>query len=192
MSKYSDGGDFEVAPSGSHVGRIYSIVDIGNQEYTDPQGKTKNPRKIIYSFELCNEKMEDGRSFVVSKFYTASLHDKATLTIDLNSLRGKKMTATDKENFSDTKLLNLPCMINVQINDKGKAVVGSLSPLPKGMTAPELTLDQIHFDLDAQNAAMLDKVPEWMQNLINWESAPTPEVKTPAAANIPEDDEVPF
>ena len=178
MSKYnvsSGGGDFETTPAGNHIARIYSIVDIGDQSYTDPHsGKVTNNRKVVYSFELVNEKMADGRPFVVSKFYTASLHEKATLLADLNSLRGVKMTQEDKHKFADQALLAIPCMVNVVHAEKQgggvQAKVSGLSAVPKGMQVPDQVNQLVYFDLDNQIPQMLELVPDWIKEKINWDT----------------------
>lgn len=182
MSKYntsSGNGDFELTPAGNHLARIYSIVDIGDQEYTDPQGKVSNNRKVVYSFELVNEHMQDGRPFVISKFYTASLHDKASLTADLNSLRGVKMTKEDKAKFDDQALLDMPCMVNVVHSEKMgggiQAKVSGLSAVPKGLEVPNLTNTIVYFDLDNQIQGMLELVPDWISEKINWDTQVVPE-----------------
>ena len=178
MSKYntsSGGGDYENAPAGNHVARLYSIVDIGDQEYTDPSGTVKVQRKAVYSFELVNERMSDGRPFVVSKFYTCSLHEKANLLADLNSLRGVKMTQEDKDRFDDQALLAIPCMVNVVHAEKSgggvQVKVSGLSAVPKGLAVPDQVNPLVYFDLDNQLPNMIDLVPDWIKEKINWETA---------------------
>jgi len=197
MSKYntsSGGGDFETTPAGNHIARIYSIVDIGEQEYVDPHGKSKIQRKVVYGFELVNELMQDGRPFVASKFYTASLHDKAALTADLNSLRGKAMSEADKEKFDDKALLELPCMVNIVHKEKRgggiSASVQGLSAVPKGMDVPALKNEVVYFDLDSPIDGMIDKVPNWLKEKINWGSAAPAPVDMGMSEVVDED--IPF
>jgi hypothetical protein len=83
--KWSDSGggkEFEAAPIGNHVGRCIGLIDIGTQQ-GEYQGKTTHARKVVVRWELPNELISEGdwagKPFVVSKFYTASLSEKANL-----------------------------------------------------------------------------------------------------------------
>ena len=89
----SDSGNtsFEQPPTGSHVGRCISIIDLGTQR-TTYEGEAQIKHQVILRWELSNELMESGehvgKPFTVSRFYTASLHEKSGLRKDLASWRG--------------------------------------------------------------------------------------------------------
>ena len=123
------------------------------------------------SFEM-NEAMSDGRPFVASKFYTASLHPKASLTADLNAIRGKAMTDDDKAKFDIKNLINVPVMVTVTHKEKQgggvRVIVSSVASVPKGTAVPDLKNKPVYFDLDQPDThGALDDVPDWIQQKIN-------------------------
>lgn len=191
------GGDFERTPAGNHIARAYSLVDIGEQD-----GDYGVKHQIIITFELVNEKMADGRPFAISKFYTLSLNEKANLCKDIESMFGKKMPDDAKLDFDFNKILNHACMVNVVATKKADGKDGEkidgITPLPKGMAAPELANDIIFFDLDSPDWDVYENsIPDWQKKKINRDpikkEEPTP---APTAPSEPDDDleedEVPF
>lgn len=95
--------------------------------------------------EIQQPTKEGNRRFLVSQWYTLSLHEKANLRKDLDAWRGKSFTDEDlKEGFDVEKLVGAPCLLNVtqsksEKNGKVYANVSSIMPLPRGMSkiAPE-------------------------------------------------------
>lgn len=177
--KLSDNGgkEFEAAPVGNHLARCIGMIDLGTQEQ-NYEGKTSYARKIVLRWELPNELMSDGeyagRPFIVSRFYTASLGEKANLRKDLVSWRGKEFSPEELMGFDSKNLLDKPCMVNVTHNDKGKAKVAGVTPVPKGMQVPGRVNDLLYFSLEASEykpatfEALADfykeqirKSPEW-------------------------------
>lgn len=136
------GGNYEPVPAGNHLARCYSMIQIGT--IIDPQFQT--PRSLVrVTWELPNEKKvfkeENGEQpFSISKEYTISMNEKANLRKDLESWRGKGFTEKEAESFDITKLLSVPCLLNVIHKTSGKgntyATVSTISPVPKGMTCP--------------------------------------------------------
>lgn len=147
----SGGKEFEAAPVGNHVARCVGIIDLGTQE-SKYEGKTKHARKVVIRWELPNELISEGdfagRPFVVSKFYTASLSEKANLRNDLASWRGRDFTPEELSGFDSKNILDKPCMVNVIHNEKGKAKVAGVSPVPKGMQVPGRVNDLLYFSLE--------------------------------------------
>lgn len=177
--KLTDNGgkEFESAPIGNHLGRCVGIIDIGTQEQ-NYEGKTSYARKIVVRWELPNETISEGdwagKPFVVSKFYTASLGEKANLRKDLVSWRGREFTPDELKGFDAKNILDKPCMVNVTHNDKGKAKVSGVSPVPKGLTVPGRVNDVLYFSLEADEfkagvyetlsdfyKEQIKKSPEW-------------------------------
>lgn len=158
--------EFQLAPQGTHVGKCYMIVDMGLQD--TPFGAK---HKIRIGWELPNEAMEDGRPFVVSKEYTASLHPDSNLAQDLISWRGKSFTDEELAGFDVFKVLGAPCMLTVIHNTskQGKqyANVKSVTSLPKGMEKPQGNNDPLSFSLEDPDEEMFKKLPEWIQKKVN-------------------------
>src|SRR5262245_35658388 len=109
--KISDSGgkEFEQAPIGNHLGRCVGMIDIGTQQ-VEYLGKTTHARKIVVRFELPNELVSEGefagKPFIVSKFYTASIGEKANLRKDLVSWRGREFTDEELRGFEVKNILD--------------------------------------------------------------------------------------
>jgi hypothetical protein len=178
------GGNFEIAPAGTHPARCYSILDMGTQT-SEYQGETKASRKVLLQWELLgDERMEDGRPFTVSKRYTASLHEKAQLRKDLAAWRGRDFTPDELAGFDLAKVLGAYCYINVIHNAKGDktfANIASLMPLPKGVAKPEGENPLRTFDLDKFDQEAFDQLGANMQAKI----MATPEWKALSSASTP-------
>ena len=152
----SDSGNtsFEQPPTGSHVGRCISIIDLGTQR-TTYDGEAQIKHQLILRWELSNELMESGehagKPFTVSRFYTASLHEKAGLRKDLASWRGRDFTPEELKGFDLQSIIGKPCMLAVGLSEKGKAKVTSVMGLPKGMNVSPQVNASFHFTLDAKD-----------------------------------------
>lgn len=151
--KLSDNGgkEFEQAPTGNHIGRCIGLIDLGTQQ-GEYQGKTTHARKIVLRFELPNELISEGefagKPFVVSKFYTASLVEKANLRKDLEAWRGRPFTPDELMGFDSKNLLDKPCMVNVTHTEKKKAKISGVTPIPKGLVVPGRIHDLLYLSLE--------------------------------------------
>ena len=135
------GGNFKRLPSGVHIGRCYSIIDLGTQ-VTDGQFGLKEQHKIRIGWELFGED-DDGQPLTVdvdgkempmtiSKSYTVSLHEKANLRKELAAWRGRDFTEEEAKAFDVSKLVGAYCMVNVttsESNSKTYSNVAGLTPL---------------------------------------------------------------
>lgn len=162
--KDTGGGDFENPEPGSYAGVCYKIIDIGTQT-SEYQGKTNSRRQVILGWEL-DELMSDGRPFVVSKFYTASLSEKANLRHDLAAWRGRDFTQEELMGFSPRNILGKPCLVQLTKNDKGKIRVSGVAKLPKGMNSPKQTNETVFFHLDEFDQQAFDGLSDGIKKLI--------------------------
>jgi hypothetical protein len=138
--------EFKRVAPGNYIARCYSIIELGTID-TEWNGKKKKTREVLLTWELPNElevfDEEKGyEPYSVSKRYTLSLYQ-SHLRKDLESWRGVGFTEKEAESFDVTKLLSVPCMLNI-IHTQGKqdtsktfVQVASVSPLPKGITCPD-------------------------------------------------------
>jgi hypothetical protein len=169
--KWTDtgGGDFEQAPVGSHVARCVKIIDIGTQK-GEYQGQANIRRQCIVGWELPLELMKEGdhagKPFTVSRFYTASLGEKANLRKDLENWRGRAFTEQELMGFASKNILGKPCMLSVTHNDKGKARVTGVMALPKGMQVPDQINPSVYFSLDEFDQAVFDALSDGYKKLI--------------------------
>lgn len=200
--------DFKIAPAGLHMARLYSIIDLGHQS-VEWSGETKIMHKVVLTFELHGDdnegkplKTDDGKPLIVSKRYTVSLGDQATLRKDLESWANKKMSATDRINFDLKTLLNKFCMVNISHSEDGKyANISGISPIPSALkNAVPDGINQInHFWLHNYDQAKFDALPKYYREKImessEWRGSKKKIEEVDgfpkSLADIP-DDEVPF
>jgi len=200
--KWTDtgGGDFEQPPVGTHVARCIKIIDIGTQK-GEYQGKVTIRRQVIIGWELPNALMEDGdyagKPFVVSKFYTASLSDKANLRKDLANWRGRDFTEEELRGFESNNILGKPCMLSLTTNEKGKVRVTGIMALPKGTPVPDQVNASVYFSLDEFNAAVFDSLSDGIKKIIalspEYEHATKPRTGKPTGGVMDDmEDDIPF
>lgn len=149
--KDSGGGSFEQPPIGTHVARCVKMIDIGTQK-GEYQGTATFKRQVIIGWELPSELMTTGdhagKPFVVSKFYTASLSEKANLRADLKNWRGRDFTTEELGGFEAKNILGKTCMLSLTESDKGKIRVTGVMALPKGTQVPDQINPTLYFSLE--------------------------------------------
>ena len=200
--------DFKIAPAGLHMARLYSIIDLGHQS-VEWSGETKIMHKVVLTFELHGDdnegkplKTDDNKPLIVSKRYTVSLGDQATLRKDLESWANKKMSASDRVNFDLKNLLNKFCMVNISHSEDGKyANIAGISPIPSALknAVPQGINPINHFWLHDYDQAKFDALPKYYREKIMESSEYRGSKKKveevdgfpKSLADIP-DDEVPF
>lgn len=141
----SGGATREIIPAGNYIARCYSMVHIGTVD-EDIIGETKTLNKCRITWELPGEtrvfdQAKGEQPLVISKEYTLSMHEKSNLRRDLESWRGKSFTDEQAKMFDITKLLGVPCMLNIihKTPNKGGnayAIISNISSLPKGFNCP--------------------------------------------------------
>jgi hypothetical protein len=161
----SSGSSRELIPAGNYIARCYQMLHIGTvTEMIQGQQKTLN--KVRVGWELPTElkvfRTENGEEpCVISKEFTLSMHEKATLRKVLASWRGKDFTEGEAKCFDITKLLGVACMINI-IHKPSKdglktyEEIAGVSPMPKGVPCPPqinktIVLDYDNFSYDVYN-----------------------------------------
>ena len=169
---------FELPPPGPTAARCCALIDLGSQESTF-DGKTKMQRKLLLTWELA-ELRTDGSPFKVSRRFGLSLHENSGLRAFLQAWRGRAFTDEELAGFDLRKLAGAPCLLNLaHVNRNGKdySNILSISPLPKAMSAPDLSTAPVTFDIDAPNApdvletlsdnlqATITASPEWLARL---------------------------
>lgn len=175
--RISDQGTYEQPPAGTIVGRCYRILDLGTQE-GEWKGKPIFKRQIHISWELPNELMTEGdaagKPFSISKFYTASLGEKANLRKDLQNWRGKEFTAEELAGFDPKNVLGKACLLSITMNEKSKARVTGVSGLPKGIDVPPQVNPSVYFSLEEFDRDIFEALPDYFKETI----AKSPEYQT--------------
>ena len=124
-----DSGTFTPAPTGLHRAVCVDIVNVG---IIESKFGAKKKVRLVWEIE---EVMEDGRRFIVSRLYTPSLHEKATLRRDLESWRGRSFTGEELKGFDLDNILHVPCQIQIVHTDRGGRIrddVAAIVPPSKG------------------------------------------------------------
>lgn len=203
------GGDYKSLSSGSHIAVCNMVVDLGIQPgsgmYPDPK------RQVLIRFEAPNERIEyekDGKKsegpIVISKTFTASMHEKANLRKQLESWRGKKFTDEEAENFDVSSILGATCMLSVVETEKGDKVysnITSIGALPKGF--PKQASENKLIFYSEEEDAMYNDLPDWIKKKVDGQirsAKPKPDYSDSAANFDPSrpdsleitDDDIPF
>lgn len=109
--------NFTPCPEGLHQAVCVDVVDLGLQK-----GAYGEKHKVELRWQTEMENKEVSRRFQLRKWYTLSLHEKASLRKDLESWRGRKFTEDELRGFDLEKLLGANCQLQVihNITDDGK------------------------------------------------------------------------
>lgn len=163
------GGDFKPVNSGTHMAVCTQIVDIGLQKGSELYPKPQH--KIVLRFEIPSERIEfDGKDApaVISKSFTASMNEKATLRKYLESWRGKTFTDAEAEQFDVSKLLGKTVMLSIVHKESGgkvRANIASLSAPPKNM--PPVKAEGDMFIYDDEHKENYDKLSKYMKESVD-------------------------
>lgn len=171
-----ESGDFVQVEPGTYVARCYSMIEIGTIE-TEFNGEKKKGHRVSITWELPTElavfnEDKGPEPFVVSKEYTLSMHEKATLRKDLESWRGQRYSDEETKRFDITKLLGQPCMLSV-VQEAGKkdptrnyVKVSSVSKLVKGLDCPPQINPTRLLSFEGFNWEVFDKLSDYMKDKV--------------------------
>ena len=186
----NSGAKRELIPAGNYMARCYQMIHIGTVE-ENILGELKTLNKVRIRWELPTEmrvfKPENGEQpCAISKSYTLSLNEKANLRKMLASWRGKDFTEDEAKKFDISKLIGVPCMLNLihKPSKDGTKVyeeIGSISPMPKGVVCPDGINPQSVLDYENWSWDIFNKQPDFIKAMI--ESS----VEFKAMTNIPVD-----
>lgn len=173
----SKGVTRELVPIGNHRARCVKMIQIGTIEETDMAGKRIRRPKVNIGWELVDElrvfdEKKGEQPMMISQMFTLSMHEKSTLRKIVVSWRGKDFSDEEAKKFDITKLLGVPCMINVshkKKNDGGlKQQIDAVTSVPKMMQKdfpaqinPSQMLSFLNWD-----ESLYESLPEWMRDLI--------------------------
>jgi hypothetical protein len=205
--QFSNEKKFKNAPAGSHLARLYKIVDVGSQ-HGEYQGKATFNRKIVFYFELHGDDAtgqplvnDDGKPLIITKYYNVTLGEKATLRRHLQSWLNLDFTAMP-EGFKVESILGKFGMINVINYTKDgetKTAIDGVTAVPAIVVKhglPEGVNDLFIFDLNKFDSAKFDSLSDNVKKTI----MDSPEYRAifkqsdtkPAASNEFGDDDIPF
>lgn len=123
------GRDFVPPPSGLQAAVCCDVVELGLVD--TPFGKKRKVRLCFQS----EHKMEDGKPFIVTQNFGATLHKKGSLRPALEGWRGKPFTDAEADDFDLEVLIGKQCQLLVVHNVKEGVTYGniqSIVPAAKG------------------------------------------------------------
>lgn len=159
LIKQTSNGDFEKLEDGMHPAVCTSIVGVGTQQtpFTNEDGTPKVQDKVIVTWEV-----ESGS--LISKEYTASLHEKANLRKDLESWRGKKFKDEDLESGFDVKdMLGEQATVQVMRNKNDYPTVSAVLPKTKDIKSEK---NLVYYWVGEHEEEIYETLPEWIQKKI--------------------------
>lgn len=165
---------FKTVPAGSHLARLYKIIDVGTQ-MNDYKGQITYPRKAIFFFEIHGEDSQgepittdDGKPLSVMREYTASLDERGKLSQML-----KQWLGSDVPNgFSPKELLGKFGMANISNttkNDRTYANLDGVSPVPSIYAKTGLPAgfnDLLFFSMESFDSVVYESFPNWIKEKI--------------------------
>lgn len=197
ITQQENNSEFKPVPPGMHLARCYRLIDLGTQKGTY-QGVVSYKKKIMLQFEIHGDDdngnkiiTSKGEPMSISKNYTRSIHEKSSLTLDLQSWRGMAFTADERKKFEVSKVLGAWAMISVakSTGDDGKEYTNivTINPVPSSIKKaglPEGFNEVLEFDIDKPNMDLFnsfsdklkDKIkscPEWIAKNSSPNQAPT-------------------
>lgn len=160
-------------PVGTHVARLYSIVDLGRQigEY---RGEPTDSYQAQFTFELPNEMREfDGQKkpMVIGKRVSYSMHPKSTLRKVTEALLQVQFKDEEAYNLVLEEviptLLEKPCLIQVVAKEDGIGVkLDAVLPLMKGMECPPQFNETVLYRLEDGDNHVFQNLPQFLKDLI--------------------------
>ena len=178
MASDKGSSNFKPVPAGMHLARCYRVIDLGTQK-SEYKGEVKLLNKVMFQFEVHGEaddgtplKTEKGEPMSISKTYTLSLGDKATMNRDLSTWRGKAFTDEEKRGFSLKNLLGVWAMLSVVKstgqNGKEYTNIEAINPVPKAMKAnlPEGHNKPALYSITEHDEELYQSFSDWIKNKI--------------------------
>jgi hypothetical protein len=172
LATNTGGSTIQPIEAGSYPARCYSMIHIGTID-ENFQGEIKTMNKVRITFELPTElkvfKEENGEQpNVISKEFTLSLHEKATLRSFLKNWRGQDFTDEEAKSFDIERLIGAPCMLNIthkksKDGTKTYAEIGSVSKLPKGLECPAQINPSYVWTYENFDQEKFNKIPEFLR-----------------------------
>jgi hypothetical protein len=177
-AKADEGSSFIPVPPGMHLARCYRIIDLGTQESTY-MGNVKHVPRVLFQFEVHSEDADgkalvtsNGEPMTVSKTFTLSLAEKATMRRDLQTWRGKEFTKEELRGFELKNVLGQWAMITVAENESnGKTYtnIANINPVPatiKKNGLPDGKNDLKLFSIEDADLSLFETFSDYLKDRI--------------------------
>jgi hypothetical protein len=150
---------FQHPEEGVHQAAVISLYALGTQK-SELYGANK---KILVTYELLDDPMDNGDPFTLSKTYTRSFSPKSTLYKDMANILGEKERS---KKVDISSILGKNCLIHVEITDtngKQRAHIKGVMPLDKRTLVKVPINELVLFDFDREIPA---DCPDWIRKMI--------------------------
>jgi hypothetical protein len=182
-------------PAGNYFGVCIGVYDIGTHV-----GIYGPKRRVVIQFELHKKKgvcrTEDGKPITLSKFYTLSFNEKATLRGDVESMLGRKFTdAEAKTGYDITQLLGTATRLvvthNRQPDGSVRDAIDVFMPLDDDDDRPKPVSSAIVYEISPPTLVP-DSVPSWLAKKINESEEMKGSSKQPAGTASDDESDIIF
>jgi hypothetical protein len=129
-----------------------------------------------------DQKMEDGRPFLVSSRFPLNIGEKAALGKFLTAWRGRAFTAEEGKAFDLKTIVGIPCLLTL-VREGDYTNVKAAAKLVKGMTPLEPSAAFCVFDLSNFQQSVFDALNDKLKETIS----KSPEYKALCANSKPGD-----
>lgn len=180
---------------GTYMAVCIGVIDLGEQyRQFEKQKQGRYVNECMFIFEIPSERVqvdgEDKPRWLPTKRLTVSLHERSALYQMLTSWRGRPLSDAELDPTGDgfdlSQMLGAGAMLSVSVverddgsrHNKIEAVTG----FPKGIEVPKVESEPLLFDADEPDMDMLEKMPEWIQDIIR---------KSTQFAENPPDEKIP-
>lgn len=157
---------------GTHIGTVVQVLDLGEQVniFAEEDNPNKTQRKVYITFEVADERLDDGRPLVIGQELTASLSTKSRLRPTIESLLGRPLVEADLADATQTlkSILGRSAFVEVEhvTTRKGTtfAKIKNVMKLSKGISVESPYNDLVFLDLDDEQAnEIISGLPKFIQ-----------------------------
>lgn len=149
------GGTFAPHPDGSFMAVCADVIDLGEKVETYPGTPERLVRKCVIVWQTGERNEDTGKPYELTKEFTLSFNEKASLRKFLGLWRGK--TYTDEEARAGAPLhklvgVNAMLLVEHKVSAKGRtyANIMSITPPPKGVASRFAATDYVRAEFWAQ------------------------------------------
>lgn len=196
-------------PSGMHLARCYRVVDLGTQR-SEYLGQIKHLPKVMLQFEVFGESDDGvplitpkGEPLSVTKNFTLSLSEKATLRKDLQTWRGREFTADELRGFELKNILGAWAMLSIvkAVGNNGKdysniQAILSVPPQIKKAGLPQGHNPLVIFSIDEPDMAVFETFRDGLKEKImgspEWQDKHGKATSKPSSGFDDMDSDIPF
>lgn len=169
------GGSIDSPEAGTYMARVVGLLDLNLQPGFEYQGEEIEPQyKVTFTYELPSSRTKDDKPHWVSEDFKVSDHERSKMFARVTTLDPNGDVTSKGQNLA--ALINVPCMVEVEVNAKGYAKVKNVTGAPAGIPVAELENTPQVFDWDTPDMEVFNRLPEFIQNKLkaslNFEGSP--------------------